>query len=258
MQQRLAFAELAGALADAFLQGGVKLDQMPGQLLRALEVSDQAQHQQGTAGTDPEQRPEQRVERPVQALAVDVQLVGQGDVAGDDDLVGRFEQGRDLLDDLRGWARGDGIAPGAWSDQRSLSSIRRCRVACTSGRGSARCLNNDWRRSGAIRLARTSRRIARSSAWPSLLRAARRPACDPARRAASRSATARCAGWLGCRPGAPPATAQPRRSAPESSTRPSNSPMICALRSFVGSSSGTVMSVTYSRVMELTCQTVRL
>lgn len=39
MQQRLAFAELAGALADAFLQGGVKLDQMPGQLLRALEVS---------------------------------------------------------------------------------------------------------------------------------------------------------------------------------------------------------------------------
>ena len=113
MQQRLAFAELAGALADAFLQGGVKLDQMPGQLLCAFEVGDQAQHQQGTAGTDPEQRPEQRVERPVQALAVDVQLVGQGDVAGDDDLVGRFEQGRNLLDDLRGQAaRGDGIAPG--------------------------------------------------------------------------------------------------------------------------------------------------
>ncbi|RCI72763.1 hypothetical protein DT376_21970, partial [Pseudomonas aeruginosa] len=44
-----------------------------------------------------------------------------------------------------------------------------------------------------------------------------------------------------------------------SSTRPSNSPMIWRCRrSFVGSSSGTVMSVTYSRVMELTCQTVRL
>lgn len=53
MQQRLAFAELAGALADAFLQGGVKLDQMPGQLLCAFEVGDQAKHQQGTAGTDP-------------------------------------------------------------------------------------------------------------------------------------------------------------------------------------------------------------
>ncbi len=172
-----------------------------------------------TAGTDPEQGPEQRVERPVQALAVDVQLVGQGDVAGDDDLVGRFEQGRNLLDDLRGQAaRGDGIAPGAWFDQRSLSSIRRCRVACTSGRGSARCLNNDWRRSGADQAGEdfeTDRQVVGLAfAALGVPRGVQRAIQFGAQR--SRSATARCAGSAGpvAGPGAPPATAQPRRSAP--------------------------------------------
>lgn len=43
---------------------------------------------------------------------IDVQLVGRGDVTGDDDPVGRFEQGRDLPDDLRSQAaRGGGITP---------------------------------------------------------------------------------------------------------------------------------------------------